>query len=129
MSKPDTAIAIELHHPPRRRATWTAVFVVALLALGSGLLVGMHVTSSTRRPAPAATPKMPAVQSPPPAPTRAGSGAVYISPARQQLIGVRSAPVRHEHVEGMLRIVGTLAYDETRTAHIHTRVPGWIEHL
>ena len=69
------------------------------------------------------------MESAPGVPAGAGSQAVYISAARQQLIGVRSAPVGYQHVEGTLRIVGTLAYDETRTAHIHTRVPGWIEHL
>ncbi|HEU4733368.1 MAG TPA: efflux RND transporter periplasmic adaptor subunit [Kofleriaceae bacterium] len=65
----------------------------------------------------------------PPSPPGAGSQAVYISPARQQLIGVRSAPVARQKVEGTVRTVGMLAYDETRTAQIHTRVSGWVEQL
>jgi multidrug efflux pump subunit AcrA (membrane-fusion protein) len=126
----DSSVAIELHHPPRRRAPWTAVFVVALAAAGTGLLVGIHLTSSrSAPPSPVAMPNMPGMESAPPAPAGAGSQAVYITPARQQLIGVRSMPVRRERVEGTLRMVGSLAYDETRTAHIHTRVPGWIERL
>ena len=67
-----------------------------------------------------------AVPSPPP---NAGSNAVYISPGRQQLVGVRSAPVGRERVEGTVRTVGMLSYDETRTAEIHTRVAGWVEQL
>lgn len=126
MSDSSVATAFELHHPPRRRATWATVLVIALVAAGAGLLAGTHLS---RSPATPPTPAMPGMATPPPPPAAAGSQAVYISPARQQLIGVRSARVGYQHVEGTLRVVGTLAYDETRTAHIHTRVPGWIEHL
>jgi Cu(I)/Ag(I) efflux system membrane fusion protein/cobalt-zinc-cadmium efflux system membrane fusion protein len=63
------------------------------------------------------------------APAGAGAHAVYISPARQQLVGVRSAAVGRQRIEGTIRTVGTLAYDETRSAQIHTRVSGWIERL
>jgi Cu(I)/Ag(I) efflux system membrane fusion protein len=69
------------------------------------------------------------MESGPPAPPGAGSQAVYISPARQQLVGVRSAPIGRQRVEGSVRTVGRLAYDETRTAQIHTRVSGWVEQL
>jgi RND family efflux transporter MFP subunit len=65
----------------------------------------------------------------PAAPAGAGSQAVYISPARQQLVGVRSAQVGRQRVEGTVRTVGMLASDETRTAQIHTRVSGWVEQL
>lgn len=65
----------------------------------------------------------------PPAPPGPGSQAVYISPARQQLIGVRSAPIVRQRIEGAIRTVGMLAYDETRSAQIHTRVAGWVEQL
>lgn len=65
----------------------------------------------------------------PAAPAGAGSQAVYISTARQQLVGVRSALVGRQRVEGEVRTVGVLAYDETRTAEVHTRVSGWVEQL
>jgi membrane fusion protein, copper/silver efflux system len=57
------------------------------------------------------------------------SGMVYISPARQQLIGVRTAPVSHRPLNRTIRTVGTLAYDETRIVQIHTKVAGWVEQL
>jgi multidrug efflux pump subunit AcrA (membrane-fusion protein) len=56
-------------------------------------------------------------------------GAVMISPDRQQLIGVRRAVVTTEDVTRQIRTVGRVDYDETRVAHIHTRVSGWIEQL
>lgn len=56
----------------------------------------------------------------------APSGAVYISPARQQLIGVRTAEVKNQSVGETTRTVGTLGYDETRIAEIHPKVTGWV---
>jgi RND family efflux transporter MFP subunit len=54
---------------------------------------------------------------------------VYVSPARQQLIGVRTGLVERRRVEGTLRTVGVLAYDETRVAQVHTKVSGWIDRV
>jgi RND family efflux transporter MFP subunit len=42
---------------------------------------------------------------------------------------VRSAPISRQQIEGTIRTVGMLAYDETRSAQIHTRVAGWVEQL
>lgn len=53
--------------------------------------------------------------------------AVYISAARQQLIGVRTAKVGYQRLETTIRTVGVLAYDETRLAVIHTKTAGWVE--
>jgi Cu(I)/Ag(I) efflux system membrane fusion protein len=123
----------------RRRKGRGSLVVVALVAGGAGLLAGTRLRGSP--PAPPAAPaagdmanmpgmaSMPGMENGPPPPLGAGSQAVYISPARQQLIGVRSAPVGRQKVEGTVRTVGMLAYDETRTAQIHTRVSGWIEQL
>jgi multidrug efflux pump subunit AcrA (membrane-fusion protein) len=60
-------------------------------------------------------------------PTEAGGQTVYISPARQQLIGVRTAVVEARELGTTVRTVGTLAYDETRVAQIHTKISGWVE--
>lgn len=123
----------------RHRKGRGAFVVVALVAAGAGLLAGRQLRGSPAAP-PAAPeaggvanmpgmPGMPGIEEGPPTPPGAGSQAVYISPARQQLIGVRSAPVGRQKVEGTVRTVGMLAYDETRTVQIHTRVSGWVEEL
>lgn len=62
-------------------------------------------------------------------PAGASANAVYISPARQQLIGVRTAEVTHRALDATIRTVGTLAYDETRVTQIHTKIAGWIERV
>lgn len=62
------------------------------------------------------------------APT-APAGAVFISAARQQLIGVRTTEATHRTVERGIRTVGTLAVDETRQAQVHTKIAGWAERV
>lgn len=62
-------------------------------------------------------------------PTAASGPTVFISPARQQLIGVRTALVEHRALDTTIRAVGTLAYDETRVTQVNTKVAGWIERV
>lgn len=54
---------------------------------------------------------------------------VYISPARQQMIGVRTAAVTSRDLTSTIRSTGTLAYDETGVTEVHTKIAGWIDKL
>ncbi|MCL4401288.1 MAG: efflux RND transporter periplasmic adaptor subunit [Acidobacteria bacterium] len=54
-------------------------------------------------------------------------GAVRISTEKQQLIGVRYGKVEVAGGTRVIRAEGKVAYDETRIAHIHTKVDGWID--
>ena len=54
-------------------------------------------------------------------------GAIMISSERQQLIGVKFATVELDGQTRSIRAVGKVTYDETRVAHVHTRIDGWIE--
>src|SRR5450759_990395 len=54
-------------------------------------------------------------------------GAIRISPERQQLIGVKFATVEWDGQTRSIRTVGKVTFDETRVAHVHTRIDGWIE--
>lgn len=109
------------------------------VALGS-LAIGSGVTYLvTARSAPAAD-----GAAPPPAQAvedhsaHAGGGGagatdastrVYISPARQQTIGVRTATIGHQSLDRTIRTVGTIAYDETRVTEVHPKVSGWVEQV
>jgi RND family efflux transporter MFP subunit len=62
-------------------------------------------------------------------PTEANGQTVYLSPARQQLIGVRTAAITERNLDTTIRTVGTLAYDETRVAQMHTKIAGWVEQV
>jgi membrane fusion protein, copper/silver efflux system len=126
---PPATTPADLVERPRHRASWTAVAAIAIASAGGGVLVGSRLRGSTPPPPPGMA-GMPGMDSDAPArPANAGSNAVYISPGRQQLVGVRTALVDRQRVEGTVRTVGMLAYDETRTAQIHTRVSGWVEQL
>lgn len=61
--------------------------------------------------------------------TSTTGGNVFISPERQQLLGVRSAPAEFKTLSRQIRTVGKIAYDETRITHLHTKFNGWIEHV
>lgn len=55
------------------------------------------------------------------------AGTVMLSPQKQQLIGVRTAEVRHEHLTHTIRTVGRIEADETRIARVHVKISGWVE--
>jgi RND family efflux transporter MFP subunit len=56
-------------------------------------------------------------------------GAIKISPERQQLIGVKFTTVELAADTRSIRSVGKVTFDETRVAHVHTRIDGWIEQV
>ena len=62
-------------------------------------------------------------------PNEAKGQMVYISPARQQLIGVRTATVARQPLRTTLRTVGTLAYDERRVTQVNTKIAGWADRV
>jgi Cu(I)/Ag(I) efflux system membrane fusion protein len=58
-----------------------------------------------------------------------GLATVDIDPARQQLIGLRTAEVTRGTVGGQWRTVGRVAFDETRVRHINLKVPAFVERI
>jgi RND family efflux transporter MFP subunit len=136
------------------RRAWVAFVIVALISLvvgAGGVLVALrygwvpmlgggpgHETGATAAPAQAASPSaaqesmagMPGMGSATAArPGDASDKAVYISPARQQLIGVRTAPVTDQALDTTIRTVGVLAFDETRVTQVNTKIAGWVERV
>jgi len=56
-------------------------------------------------------------------------GSVMISPAKQQLIGVRTDIVKRESLDRTIRAVAQVQVDETKIARIHVKIAGWIEQV
>jgi Cu(I)/Ag(I) efflux system membrane fusion protein len=54
-------------------------------------------------------------------------GAVHVSPARQQTIGIRTGVVEAGPVDHTLRVLGRVAADEVRVYRIVASVDGWIQ--
>jgi len=61
--------------------------------------------------------------------TTSGLATVGIDPQRQQLIGLRTAPVTEGPVGGSWRTVGRVAVDETRVHHVSLKFSGFIEQV
>jgi RND family efflux transporter MFP subunit len=60
-------------------------------------------------------------------PAGSADDGVFISPGRQQLIGVRTIAVGRRTLQSSVRATGVVAFDETRVAEVHTRVAGWVD--
>jgi len=58
-----------------------------------------------------------------------GLATVTIDPARQQLIGLRTAPVKRGTVSGSWRTVGRIEVDPTRVRRVNVKVEGYVEQL
>ena len=57
------------------------------------------------------------------------TGAFRIPVERQQLIGVKFGTAEWTDGAKAIRTVGTVTYDETRLARVHSRVDGWVERV
>ncbi|MDE2090979.1 MAG: efflux RND transporter periplasmic adaptor subunit [Gammaproteobacteria bacterium] len=55
--------------------------------------------------------------------------AIRISPAVQENLGVRTAPVLREDLQRQIHTVGYVDYDESDFVRLHTRAAGWITDL
>jgi RND family efflux transporter MFP subunit len=104
------------------------ITAVVVLAIAFGAQRALQSIGS-KAPEMDGMPGMSAGEMAPAPPSGASSAAVYIPPARQQLIGVRTGVVERHRAGGATRTVGVLAYDETRVTHIHVKVAGWAEQL
>ena len=58
-----------------------------------------------------------------------GYASVEIDPARQQLLGIKTAPVERQTIDRSIRTVGIVQTDETRTSHVHVKYEGFIEQI
>src|SRR5271157_3249611 len=54
-------------------------------------------------------------------------GGIQISPTRQQLMGVTSAPAEYRTLDQVILATGQVDIDETRIAVVSTRAKGWVQ--
>ncbi len=120
----------------RRVFIWIVGVVVMVAVLGFAVYFVRARTRKASSVAAQATPSasMPGMpmagdQKPPAAAAGTPRGDVTIDPRRQQLIGVRTVPVKREAVAQTIRAVGQVRYDETRLADINLKLEGWIREL
>jgi len=121
-----------------KRVLLGSVAILAALLVVAAAVYVVRARSRSQTPAAHADvagqppmPGMPAAPTPATAgtPTTAPRGDVAIDARRQQLIGVRTAPVTRESMQHALRTVGVVRYNETSLADINLRLEGWIRDL
>jgi Cu(I)/Ag(I) efflux system membrane fusion protein len=111
------------------------ITTLALLLVVAGAVVYIYIfrddlasASGLRAPAVATTARSD------PSPTAGQTSAtprgdVAIDARRQQLIGVRTAPVRRTMIAPEVRTTGTVRADETRQVDVNVKLDGWIRDL
>ena len=116
----------------QRRLLGVSAGVVIVIAL----VVGVYAFRDRLRPQGADRSAMGQSQAPPEhgsdgehARSAVTRGDVTIDPQRQQLIGVRLAPVTREQMAAVVRTTGVVRYDETRQADVNVKLDGWIREL
>ena len=57
------------------------------------------------------------------------AGTVMIALDKQQMIGVRTGKVAKQSLERTIRTTAQLTADETKIAHVHVKVSGWIDKI
>lgn len=119
---------------PRRLGSLAAVAAVSLVIGAGGAWLALRAMAGdpdagAAASEPAASTDMPADMPGMDMSGGAAENGVYIEPARQQLIGVRTATVERRQLDTTVRTVGTLAYDETRVTEIHPKIMGWVEQV
>jgi Cu(I)/Ag(I) efflux system membrane fusion protein len=55
--------------------------------------------------------------------------AVFVSPERQQISGVRWGRVEYRNLERVIRTVGRMEFDEKKVSTVNPKIGGWIEEL
>lgn len=80
-------------------------------------------------PDPHAGHDMSAMESPDVGAVPEGYAEVEIAPDRQQLIGLKTARAERATLAGTLRASAIVQTDETREAHVHSRLMGWVREL
>ncbi len=61
--------------------------------------------------------------------TEIPSGAVFVSPERQQISGVRFGRVEYRTLDRVIRTVGRMEFDEKKIFTVNPKIGGWIEEL
>jgi RND family efflux transporter MFP subunit len=111
--------------------------LVGLMVAAIAVVLWFSLNHPQSRHRAAATPKremtpmeMSKMQSPPAAPaSNQQDGAIFVSPEKQQLIGMHSVAAALGTLTKDIRVVGKVAYDETKVTHIHSKVSGYIEQV
>jgi len=115
-----THVAEASEHPPRKILYWTDPMIPGYRSDRPGKSpMGMELVpvyeEETGPVAGSATP--------------VGYAPILVTPQKQQLIGVITAPAKKRTMTKTIRTTGRVMVDETRVVHVHPKVEGWIDEI
>jgi membrane fusion protein, copper/silver efflux system len=106
-----------------------ALLVFAIAILSAGYWWGQHEMNAANSNGTAAARKAVTNGSDAKRLQETASSPIRVSPDKQQIVGIRTAAVELRPLAKKIRTVGIVTYDETKMAHVYTKVDGWIEKL
>lgn len=111
------------------RSRWLLAVLLALPLGGPpAALAQGHAGHAVPAPPPAGgAPAAPAVEQPGQVPE--GYAEVQLVPERQQLIGLKVARAERATLSGTVRATALVQADETREAHVHPKLMGWVQEV
>jgi membrane fusion protein, copper/silver efflux system len=118
--------------PQERPSSRRRVVIVLLLLFAFAALAYFAVKPVKLAKVPAAEKQPEMAQQMATSPDAKGSpasGAIFVSPQKQQLIGMHAVAAGVQALVKDIRTVGKVSFDETKVTHIHTRVSGYIEEV
>lgn len=99
--------------------------LIFLLILGLPLFAqthsGSHASTEKKAPTDKKQPVAKAKEEP--------RTAIEVPEVQQRRMGVNTTKAVKKNVDHTIRTVGTITADETKEAHVHTRINGWIEEI
>jgi Cu(I)/Ag(I) efflux system membrane fusion protein len=88
-----------------------------------------HEGHNAPRPPPAATSGHQGAAPEAPGGVPEGYAVVQVAPERQQLIGLKVAKAERRRLSGTVRASAIIQPDETKEAHVHSKLMGWVQEL
>ena len=118
----------------KRPSSFIAIFIVLVLSFFAGYWYRLEESVKNNLPSRQQSQSLPAVD---PSADKATEdddassipGVVQVSPEKQRIMGVGVEAVKKASESHVLRILGRLAADETRTYRINAAVDGWIREI
>ncbi len=118
------------------RAAWTAALLLLGCSAGGqeghtshGPGIQAQQTQGAHVEHPASSAEAPRAQGESPGTVPEGYAEVQVAPDRQQLIGLKTARAERQRLGGTVRATGIVQPDETREAHVHSKLEGWVQEL
>lgn len=109
------------------KAYQRVVFILLAALMAPGALAqdhSSHTAAQTPRPQ-----VSPSASTGPKTRTEEPRSVVEVPPEQQERLGLKTAAAQRKQIEHSIRTVGNVTADQTKEAHVHSKINGWIDRI